>query len=233
MADLIVKWVDGEVRAWVPSGRDVNDKPVHLGDILRPVRSGMYEASDCWEVRQLKARHGGVIVESPGLPCEAVGLEEVREALADSREALCKLPEILCEDGGLNDDPEPLLGLGRLLSRISKALRSIEHDSLQMLGLWHRLDPENPPRCVVLAYGVNSSGKPRRLRAKYVGPRELEIHEDVFDFGDYDEDTGESWCPPGWYEWVDGDAPMPTIDFELTHWMHLPPGPVDLKTETK
>ncbi len=77
----------------------------------------------------------------------------------------------------------------------------------------------------VLAFGPNSFDKARTMRAVYVRAR---THEDDGSFAgdtDYDEAKDTYYWPEGWYEWNEHEETHWRIDFTVTHWMPLPPGP--------
>ena len=81
---------------------------------------------------------------------------------------------------------------------------------------------------IVLAFYKNSRGLDRRIRAKWVPAKTLEVSGDCDDFGEYDEDSDVYWCPEGWYEvinnWDDFRA-IAVHEGVITHWMPLPPPP--------
>lgn len=92
---------------------------------------------------------------------------------------------------------------------------------------WNKIqsDEDLPPQPVpVMAFVKVYEGKTRILRAAYARERQLELHEDA-DGGDYDEETGEYWADPGWYEWNEFEECHWAIDGDVTHWMPLPEGP--------
>ena len=83
------------------------------------------------------------------------------------------------------------------------------------------------PDMPVLIAVRRSNGTTRRLRASYAPPKTLpvgfEMHAD--DFGEYDEETDEYYCPEGWYEHNEYDDVHWAVEGEVTHWWELPPFP--------
>ena len=51
--------------------------------------------------------------------------------------------------------------------------------------------------------------------------------------GIYDEATGNSYAPEGWYEEHDSDNPIMSLQADPTHWMPLPPAPPAAGEETR
>lgn len=72
---------------------------------------------------------------------------------------------------------------------------------------------------------LNEFGKPRRLRAHYAAPKTLPVGIECDDFGEYDEEQDEYFCPEGWYETNEYDEVHWFIPGDVTHWMPLPDFP--------
>jgi hypothetical protein len=84
----------------------------------------------------------------------------------------------------------------------------------------------------VLACGINSCGKIRRLRACYIPENFMENDDDSFlgELGEdcYNEEKDMYYWPEGWYEWNENEEIHWLIDFEITHWMFLLEAPYAL-----
>ncbi len=91
---------------------------------------------------------------------------------------------------------------------------------------WYKADSHMPhPGVHVLVYGKNSYSKDRILRARYL-PQYFK--EDLGNFlGDveYNEEDDTYYWPEGWYETNEFEETNWMIEFEVTHWMPLPPPP--------
>jgi len=94
--------------------------------------------------------------------------------------------------------------------------------------------PEPMPESerTVLAYYGNSIARSNRrsIRAEYIAPRTKLVDDGwCWDFpADYDEATGHSYWPAGWYECVDKWdelSHLGVVGGELSAWMPLPPAP--------
>lgn len=94
---------------------------------------------------------------------------------------------------------------------------------------WRPVDPKYPPRGILLGSFINVLGKRRTVKCAYYGQFELEYHGDYYNDDafpvEYDEDSGEYFCPSGWYEEIYTDV----FDYSCvyigeapTHWMPLP-----------
>ena len=79
----------------------------------------------------------------------------------------------------------------------------------------------------LIVFYRNALGKGRCVMACYYQAHSLEMHDDYAEVGHYDETTGESYAPEGWYEEHDRDSPLMPIQEELSHWMPLPPAPAE------
>ena len=89
---------------------------------------------------------------------------------------------------------------------------------------WIKIKKELPPTGVpVLAFGINSRGEWRTIRAFYAEKYTLEGNGD--DYMDYDEDQDLYFIPEGWYEKNEFEDVNWYVDFDVTHWMPLPPPP--------
>ena len=89
---------------------------------------------------------------------------------------------------------------------------------------WQPIETAPQMRKVIVTY-VNELGKRRTVMACYYREHSLEMHDDYADVGTYDEATGESFAPAGWYEEHDQDEPIMHLAGEPTHWMPLPDPP--------
>lgn len=92
---------------------------------------------------------------------------------------------------------------------------------------WKETKQEMPkPELPVIAYGLNSHGKIRRMRACYIPENYMESDGDSFLGADcYNEEKDMYYWPKGWYEWNEYEETHWLIDIEITHWMNLPEPP--------
>ena len=78
----------------------------------------------------------------------------------------------------------------------------------------------------IIAFGINSYGKQRILRAFYAEELTVEQYDaDDMDWLDYDEKLDRYCIPKGWYERNEFEETNWKIDFPVTHWRELPPPP--------
>ena len=77
----------------------------------------------------------------------------------------------------------------------------------------------------VIVFYVNELGNRRTVMACYYLQRSLAMDDDYADVGDYDEASGESFAPEGWYEEHNNDSPLMPLTCAPTHWMPLPAPP--------
>ena len=83
----------------------------------------------------------------------------------------------------------------------------------------------------ILAFYLNSLGKPRRIRAVYIAEKTREAGPEEFQDGGavYDETRDTYYWPAGWYERIDNwddYSHVAVIEGEVTYWMEIPAGPV-------
>jgi len=91
---------------------------------------------------------------------------------------------------------------------------------------WLSVTDSLPQSCdPVIAFGKNSSGMNRIIRAGYARKFELVTDSDDDDWGDYCDEQDEYYAPEGWYEWNDAEETHFAAEFEITHWMPLPEAP--------
>jgi hypothetical protein len=91
---------------------------------------------------------------------------------------------------------------------------------------WQPIETAPQMRKIVVFYR-NALGKGRTVLACYYRERALEMDDDYADVGTYDEESGSSYAPPGWYEEHDSDNPLMPLECEPTHWMPLPAPPIE------
>lgn len=94
---------------------------------------------------------------------------------------------------------------------------------------WQPIETAPTMRKVIVHY-VNALGKHRCVMACYYLEHSLEMHDDYADVGIYDEVSGESYAPAGWYEEHDTENPIIQLQGEPTHWMPLPKPPSAIAT---
>jgi hypothetical protein len=95
------------------------------------------------------------------------------------------------------------------------------------IAAWRPIETAPQMRKVIVFY-LNDLGKRRTVMACYYRARSLEMDDDYMEVGDYNDATGESFAPEGWYEEHDSDSPLMPLQGEPTHWMPLPAPPTDV-----
>lgn len=93
-------------------------------------------------------------------------------------------------------------------------------------GTWQPIETAPKMRKVIVHY-LNALGKHRTVMACYYLANALEMDDDYAEVGTYDEVTGNSYAPEGWYEEHDSDNPIMRLEGDPDSWMPLP----DLPTE--
>ena len=106
-------------------------------------------------------------------------------------------------------------------------------DGVASAASWISVDARLPePNTPVLL----DIGKMFPLRALWAGKHTVRVGTDVDDWGEYDEETDEYYCPEGWYEWNEHEevhwavSETPRAWRELPH--HSPPPPALLMGES-
>ena len=90
---------------------------------------------------------------------------------------------------------------------------------------WQLVADEMPPSGVPVLADI---GHKYPLRACWVAKFSQEAGPSDFEFDDgddYDEKTGTSYWPEGWYEWNRHEETHWRIDVPIKQWMPLPPAP--------
>ena len=76
-------------------------------------------------------------------------------------------------------------------------------------------------------------GKKYPIRALWAAKNTVRVGTDVDDWGEYDEETDEYYCPEGWYEWNEHEEVHWAVSETPRAWRELPPpllattGPAD------
>lgn len=69
-------------------------------------------------------------------------------------------------------------------------------------------------------------GKKFPIRALWAEKHTVRVGADVDDWGEYDEETDEYYCPEGWYEWNEHEEVHWAVSEETPRaWRELPPTP--------
>jgi hypothetical protein len=92
---------------------------------------------------------------------------------------------------------------------------------------WIRCEDGMPKDGVMVLVAYTDSGKPHVGIAEHAGPRTLPLHEDACGEGqgEYDDESGDEWCKPGWYS----QNAVNEVEWKLENvyaWMSLPKPPV-------
>lgn len=101
---------------------------------------------------------------------------------------------------------------------------------------WIKVTERLPGSSPVLVFVVMDAARPgqtitRRLRAVYARENSLELGGDQAWFdGCTEDEEGNTFCAPGWYESNEFEDTHWLIDGDVTHWMPLPDPP---RTEEK
>ena len=103
-------------------------------------------------------------------------------------------------------------------------------DGVASAASWISVDARLPePNTPVLL----DIGKMFPLRALWAGKHTVSVGTDVDDWGEYDEETDEYYCPEGWYEWNEHEEVHWAVSETPRAWRELPPplpaapGPAD------
>ena len=66
-------------------------------------------------------------------------------------------------------------------------------------------------------------GKKYPIRALWAAKNTVRVGTDVDDWGEYDEETDEYYCPEGWYEWNEHEEVHWAVSETPRAWRELPP----------
>ena len=121
------------------------------------------------------------------------------------------------------------VGVGTPPSTIEKPLYLAAPPTAQAEG-WISVDERLPePGNPVLL----DIGKKYPIRALWAAKNTVRVGTDVDDWGEYDEETDEYYCPEGWYEWNEHEEVHWAVSETPRAWSELPPplpaapGPAD------
>ena len=93
-------------------------------------------------------------------------------------------------------------------------------DGVASAASWISVDARLPePNTPVLL----DIGKMFPLRALWAGKHTVRVGTDVDDWGEYDEETDEYYCPEGWYEWNEHEEVHWAVSETPRAWRELPP----------
>lgn len=88
---------------------------------------------------------------------------------------------------------------------------------------WQPIATAPEGRKIIVHY-LNPLGNSRVVMACWYGEKSLEMEDDDGS-GEYDEASGRTYAPPGWYEEHDSDEPILPLGGKPTHWMPAPAPP--------
>lgn len=104
------------------------------------------------------------------------------------------------------------------------------HSPSEGMAGWTTLPGQMPePNTPVLL----DIGKKFTIRALWAEKHTVRVGTDVDDWGEYDEETDEYYCPEGWYEWNEHEEVHWAVSETPRAWRELPqplpaaPGPAD------
>jgi hypothetical protein len=89
---------------------------------------------------------------------------------------------------------------------------------------WQPIDTAPHMRKIIVHY-LNQLGNHRAVMACYYTAKALEMHDDYEEVGEWDESSGTTFAPAGWYEEHESEEPILPLSGEPTHWMPLPQPP--------
>ncbi|HTN30068.1 MAG TPA: DUF551 domain-containing protein [Pseudomonas sp.] len=107
-----------------------------------------------------------------------------------------------------------------------------ERDALKAAQPWVGVEDRLPETGLpVLAFYRNQIGKGRRICAEYLAPKSRvadQLSDPDTESVEYDEEAGEYYWLPGWYERIDNweeYSHLPVTEGDISHWMPLPAPP--------
>lgn len=81
----------------------------------------------------------------------------------------------------------------------------------------------------VISFYRNDNGKPRRIMAYHADPFSIESDDDdQHEAFEYSEENDQYYLREGWYENNEFDDVNWCVSGCITHWMELPPPPVEV-----
>lgn len=89
---------------------------------------------------------------------------------------------------------------------------------------WRPIEEAPHMRKIIVTYH-NEAGKRRTVMACYYEDHALEMHDDYADVGVWDEATGDSFAPAGWYEEIDHEGDIYPLGGDPEFWQPLPEPP--------
>jgi hypothetical protein len=148
----------------------------------------------------------------------SLSIDQTQQRLERMRETL--LTDIaLMEEHDEDGQSDGVFWARQNLEALDTALRLLRAQQ------WQDISTAPQMRKVIVFY-LNALGKRRTVMACYYKAKSLEMDDDYTDVGEYDDTTGCSYAPEGWYEEHDASDPLMPLQESPLFWMPLPVSPL-------